>query len=194
MMDGAITKGYVDERERGVGRRMDDVEKAVFPKTAAKAKAWGKGVLPTRQQKQAAGIVGLTAAGGAGGVAYRNNKRGNGTLPPAVRRAAAVAKAQRTADPEYDRARRRGTLQGTAVGAAIPLGYAGRKTFEVVGQADMKGGKARSWKGKSIGVRSRPSGGFPKGRAAALGASGALLTGAAMSQRRGTKERNRRWT
>jgi hypothetical protein len=297
MIDAGISKAYIDERERGVGRRMIDTEsdnptgvaKAVMPKTAARAKKWGRGVLPTPQQKQATGIAALTAGGGYAGTKYQQYRNaGPDTLPPAFVRASNVVKglvvapgqafsgarkitrttrsattrptrqapdlvgpragtgdydttmdlfrrtrgsktvremqgrgaggsaytsarssfndamnakppnyvgkAQRTTDPEYDRARRRGVLQGAATGAAIPLGMIGAKTFQTVNEADMNGGRPRTWKGRGIGVRSTPTGRFPRGRAGALGASGVLLGGAALSQRRGTKERNQRWT
>lgn len=187
----SIHKSYEDERERGVGTNLS---KAVFPKTVARGKTWAKGVLPTKQQKQAAGIATLTGAGGYAGTKYKQAKTyGDPTIPPAVQRARRFAKAQRRVDPEYDRARRRGLLQGAAVGGAIPLGMVGSKTFQTVGAADMKG-KPRSWKGKSIAVRATPTGKFPRGRAGALGGAAALAGGAALSQRRGTRERNRTWT
>lgn len=248
----SIHKSYEDERERGVGTNLS---KAAPVKGL---KAWGKGVLPTRQQKQAAGIAALTGAGGYAGTRYKQSKTyGDPTIPPAMRRASRVVKiddvskakppkyvggssfpkkankdalkalypkrpqyvkgsptpswktlsarnkavgeykdfgkAQRQVDPEYDRARRRGVLQGAAVGASIPLSLAGSKMFQRTGTADMAG-KPQSWRGKTIAIRSTPTGRFPRGRAGALAGSAALLGGAAMSQRRGTRERNRQWT
>lgn len=263
--DSGISKAYEDELERGVGTRLDgDVDKAL--KTVTNLKTWGRGVLPTKQQKQAAGIVALTAGGGYAGKKYQQAKYGDPTIPPALQRArkvvksddvskgagrvarraagkllpkritdpgrktdairarmaredqawnptdyrrrlhrmsgsegftaqdlSPVGKAQRRIDPEYDRARRRGLLQGAAIGGAIPLGMVGSKTFQTTGAADMAG-KPKTWKGKAIAIRSTPTGRFPRGRAAALGGAALLAGGAAVSQRRGTKERNRQWT
>jgi hypothetical protein len=292
--DTGISKAVeADDRERGIGQRLDDVSKSKM-KTGAKLKQWGQGVLPTKQQKQAAGIGTLTAGGFYAGKKYKQAKY-EGTIPPTMRRAARYAKADvskarglgrllrtgkkglprgakspapahnfrptsslgtsnpgtlqpewarshgtpgpksfmdsrtisdaaaksgrpqeraralqiksdlsrprpsyvgkaaRRVDPEYDRARRRGQLQGAAIGGAIPLGMVGSKTFQRVGAADMAG-QPKTWKGKGIAIRSTPTGRFPKGRAGALGGAALLAGGAAVSQRRGTRERNQQWT
>jgi hypothetical protein len=191
--DSGIAKSYVDDRVRGQGHRLED---EVSKKGALKE--WGRGVLPTRQQRQLATVASGVTLGAIGGRKYQKNKQqiaagAPDSVPPALRRASKVAKAQRRVDPEYDRARRRGLLQGGAVGAAIPLGVVGSKALQRVDAGDSKSGNP-SWRRAGVAVRATPSGRFPKGRLAAAGGSAALLTGAAMSQRRGTKDRNRRWT
>lgn len=188
--DSGISKVYVDEHLRGQG---ENLEKKFTP--LASAKQFGRGVLPTTQQKQLAAVSTMTAGGAYGGKKYGESKRaGAPALPPAVRRASKVVKAQRRVNPEYDRARRRGVLQGAAVGGAIPLAAVGARTFKVTpASASGEASGPRTWRGKGVGVRSSPSGKFPRGRAAALAGAGLLAGGAALAQRRGTKERNRAW-